>query len=202
MGHFKYQKCKFSKWAKFDSLPIEQACFVLMDIEPPPLEYLRFQQSEFSPNHAPTWEEPNGYQDLLRSLKVSVLNKSVAVNRMIEYPHDTIHVTWVELVRWAGSKGYDIPSDLSEIVTSLSRTNSEGAAPSWPWGQHTTTLLGHLDLAARKFWVNYDPTDATTAPTNTKVAEWLVTEGRLSQKAADSIASILRADDLPTGPRK
>jgi len=70
----------------------------------------------------------------------------------------------------------------------------------WPWGQHHTALLGHLDAAARQFWSNYDPSDITTAETNTRVAAWLV--GRdVSQRMADSMASILRADGLPTGPR-
>ncbi|MDR3369061.1 hypothetical protein [Rhodoferax sp.] len=72
----------------------------------------------------------------------------------------------------------------------------------WPWGNHHTELLGHLEATARKFWVNYDPTDATTAPVNKNVAEWLRTERKVSQKMAEAIASMLRPDDLPTGPRK
>lgn len=72
----------------------------------------------------------------------------------------------------------------------------------WPWGDHHTELLGHVEAAAMRYWVNYDPTDSTTAPINRDVAEWLVSERNMSQKMAESIASILRADGLPTGPRK
>lgn len=72
----------------------------------------------------------------------------------------------------------------------------------WPWGNHHTEMLGHLEAAARKFWVNYDPTDSTTAPTNEMVSTWLSKERGLSKIKADSIASILRVDGLPTGPRK
>lgn len=72
----------------------------------------------------------------------------------------------------------------------------------WPWGTHHTEALGHLDAAARRFWKLYDPTDDSTAPTNKQVAEWLQTERGLSQKMAEAMASILRADGLPTGPRK
>lgn len=72
----------------------------------------------------------------------------------------------------------------------------------WPWGNHHTDLLGHLDAAARRFWVNYDPSDIGTAPTKVAVSEWLQTERKVSRTMADSIASMLRADGLPTGPRK
>ncbi len=72
----------------------------------------------------------------------------------------------------------------------------------WPWGNHHTDILGHVEAAAKRFWVNYDPTDATTAPTNKDVSEWLITERKVSQKMAESIASILRPDGLATGPRK
>lgn len=78
----------------------------------------------------------------------------------------------------------------------------ENVSGRWPWGDHHTELLGHLEAAARRYWVNYEPTDATTAPTNKDVAEWLVTERKVSQKMAESIASMLRPDGLATGPRK
>jgi len=77
------------------------------------------------------------------------------------------------------------------------------ALPSrWPWGEHHTELLGHLDAAARKFWTLYEPDDPGTAPTNEMVSDWLQNERGVSQDKARVIASILRADRLPTGPRK
>ena len=72
----------------------------------------------------------------------------------------------------------------------------------WPWGNHHTDMLGHLEAAARRFWVNYDPTDNTTAHTNAEVSEWLQSERKVSRTMADAIASMLRADGIPTGPRK
>lgn len=72
----------------------------------------------------------------------------------------------------------------------------------WPWGTHHTKALGHLEAAALRFWKLYDPADDSTAPTNNQVSEWLQTERGLSQKMAEAMASILRADGLPTGPRK
>ena len=72
----------------------------------------------------------------------------------------------------------------------------------WPWGLHHTESLGHLDAAARKWWVLYDPSDLTTAPTNEMVSEWLQTERNISRDKARAIASMLRPDGLPTGPRR
>lgn len=92
---------------------------------------------------------------------------------------------------------------IGELEGRLKLTESpsdQGSA--WPWGAHHTEALGHLEAAARRFWKLYDPADADTAPTNKQVSEWLQKERGLSQKMADAIASILRADGLPTGPRK
>lgn len=72
----------------------------------------------------------------------------------------------------------------------------------WPWGDHHTESLGHLEAAAKRFWTLHDPDDASTAPTNDEVADWLVNERKVSKEKARAIASILRADGLPTGPRK
>jgi hypothetical protein len=72
----------------------------------------------------------------------------------------------------------------------------------WPWGSHHTQYLGYLEAAARKWWVLYDPSDPTTAPTNEMVSDWLRKEHNLSKEKARSIASMLRPDGLPTGPRQ
>lgn len=80
--------------------------------------------------------------------------------------------------------------------------DTETPSGRWPWGAHHTELLGHLEAAALRYWQeNYDPTDATTASTNKDVAEWLVTERKVSKKMAEAIASMLRPNGLPTGPR-
>jgi len=80
----------------------------------------------------------------------------------------------------------------------LAGTGSHGTA--WPWGTHETTLLRHLAAAAKRFWVNYDPSDIGTAPTNSAVVDWLREQG-VAQRTAEVVATILRADGLPTGPR-
>jgi hypothetical protein len=103
-----------------------------------------------------------------------------------------------ELKRWLDAIGMNsvYQFDLSHSETTQLPT------VRWPWGNHHTEMLGHLEAAALRYWVQYDQSDATTAPTNKDVAEWLVSERKLSQKMAESIASILRTDGLATGPRK
>jgi hypothetical protein len=97
---------------------------------------------------------------------------------------------------WVKSIRYSLPAEFpwqDEPVLPLSR--------EWPWGTYETDLLRHLALAANRFWRNYDPTDASTAPTNKEVINWLVENG-VANRTAEIIATILRADGLPTGPRK
>jgi hypothetical protein len=77
------------------------------------------------------------------------------------------------------------------------------AAPAsrWPWGEHETELLRKLAAAAERFWKRYDPSDATTAPTNETIVAWLKEQG-VADRNAQVMATILRADGLPTGPRR
>lgn len=71
----------------------------------------------------------------------------------------------------------------------------------WPWGRHETDLLRKLAHAADLFWKQYDPTEPSSAPTNEQVIKWLVDQ-KVAKRTAEVMATILRADGLPTGPRK
>jgi hypothetical protein len=71
----------------------------------------------------------------------------------------------------------------------------------WPWGSYETKSLDALAAAAARFWANYDPSDPTTAVTNAAVVEWLAREHGVANRTAGVMATILRADGLPTGPR-
>lgn len=108
-----------------------------------------------------------------------------------------------ELVRWLSSCGIQsaYSFDLSGSESGKTDTVTDKAG-RWPWGNHHTNLLGHLEAAAKQWWTYYDPADATTAPTNKVVSEWLIKERKLKKRPAEYIASMLRPDGLPTGPRK
>jgi len=71
----------------------------------------------------------------------------------------------------------------------------------WPWGTYETELLRKLAMAANRFWKNYDPSDNSTAPTRDDVVEWLEAQN-VTANMAEAMATILRADGLPTGRRK
>ena len=109
-----------------------------------------------------------------------------------------------EIARWLMVEGISPAYQFKKLPAAAPQATDSAATPvaRWPWGNYHTKLLGHLEAAARKFWVNYEPTDATTAPTISEVAKWLQDTHGVSQTKADAIASILRPDDLPTGPRK
>lgn len=74
-------------------------------------------------------------------------------------------------------------------------------AAGWPWGRYDTDLLRKLAQAADIFWKKYEPAEPSTAPTNDQVIEWLIGQ-KIAKRTAEVMATILRADGLPTGPRK
>lgn len=82
------------------------------------------------------------------------------------------------------------------------RSDYEHQVRRWPWGEHHTQALGHLEAAGVRFWQSFDPSDPCTANTNETVIEWLINERGASREKARSIASLLRADGLPPGPRR
>jgi hypothetical protein len=81
------------------------------------------------------------------------------------------------------------------------RRSGEDRRKGWPWGTHETGRLRLLAEAAKQFWSTYDPADSTTAPINEHVIAWLMKERGLTKRAAEAMATILRADGLPPGPR-
>lgn len=96
-------------------------------------------------------------------------------------------------------------SHLNVVDTASNQLSSKASSEvgaRWPWGSHETEALGHLEAAAKQWWSRYDPTDATTAHTNDEVADWLMKERGVSSRMAHSIASLLRADGLPSGRRR
>lgn len=72
----------------------------------------------------------------------------------------------------------------------------------WPWGDHHTELLGSLEAAAKRFWINIDPDDETTLPKNEEISEWLQNDQRVSENISKAIATILRPKGGKPGPKK
>jgi len=102
---------------------------------------------------------------------------------------------------WACSIGWEVPEAFAEIGKQWMGQTKTKAYSKWPWGDHETKLLRKLAEAAHEWWSTYDPEDTSTAPKNEKVSEWLEDQG-VSKRVSEVMAQILRADGLPTGPRK
>ena len=141
-----------------------------------------------------------------RAHKVHELSDPVRPEKFLSWAlHVFDDVPW-ELVEQVSSMGKRIAAlkTLEARVTELEAELSERAAEPrtrWPWGDHETKALNLMAQAARKFWSLYDPNDPTTSRTNDEVSEWLESQGA-SKNIAQAMATILRADGLPTGPRK
>ena len=119
------QPCEFTKWARYDSLPIERACFVLFGFDPPPLAVLLFQQNDWNPTRELTYDVPPEYSDALDSLWVSIQRGNVSARRITEFPYETQHVTWPDLVRWAKAKGFTIPAEVEAIVATMDHATGD-----------------------------------------------------------------------------
>jgi hypothetical protein len=136
--------------------------------------------------------------------------------------HDDILRRWVPVPVEQGGLRHDAnsathrikPSDLIALCFRLNLSvptelrsggfGSSSAANCWPWGDYETKLLLILAEAVQQWWTTYDPEDPATAPKKDDVVEWL--KNRLNRKDSETlagyIATIIRADDAPTGRRK
>lgn len=111
-----------------------------------------------------------------------------------------------DFVAWAAGMGWTLPPEFQRakakaVAYPVVPVGLQTGGTEWPWGNHETELLRQLAAAAAKFWKFYDPTDNTTAPTNQQVSEWLKQRG-VAKRTAAIMATILRANGLPPGPRK
>lgn len=108
-----------------------------------------------------------------------------------------------EIDRWLRANGLSSKYIfVKEPTATAEKITAAIASDRWPWGNHHTEALGHLEAAASKFWKLYDPNEPGTAPINEQVVNWLVNERNVSKKMAIGIASMLRPRNLKTGPRK
>lgn len=122
-----------------------------------------------------------------------------------EYPDLNLwSVRLSDYAQWAQELGMPLPPEFPRAPTS--KTSRDEAPVKWPWGTHDTLMLGHLVAAGNHFWKpvseggNYDPERPTTAKSNKEVAAWLFKRTN-SDNISKAMATILRADNLPPGPR-
>lgn len=108
-----------------------------------------------------------------------------------------------DFTAWAtGKRWRNLPDELTAaaVAYAVAPEGLQDGCAKWPWGNHETELLRKMAAAANKFWKLYDPSDATTACKNEVVIAWLKEQG-VSKRTAEVMATILRSDTLPLGPR-
>ena len=171
------------KWLQTDLWDLEEAAWLLIGVDPE----CGWLLSQDSPEH---FAQIDATERLLRACRVGAIGRFEQSSQL-----------WsVDVIRWAnrGNAWPKFPFRLDELEALDAQPESGNG--NWPWGSHETELLRHLAAAANRCWVNYDPSDPSTAPTNAQVAEFLKGRG-VSTSMADKMATILRADGLPPGPR-
>jgi hypothetical protein len=112
--------CDFKKWTRYESVPIEQACFVLLGYEPPSIQVLRFRPVQYQERPGKTWEKPPGFDDMLALLESSIKADKVAFLERFEHSYMTKHVEWPVLVSWAESKDCAVPPALLSVRAATS----------------------------------------------------------------------------------
>lgn len=211
-------------WAKEDEWELYDAALLLEGIEPRPdrgsslKKYMEGYDDRYAQDYDTAGADEAEFVRLARIVRRALTahrNEKLAIkfNRRIGSDREYATVEPSEFLRWATDKGYKPPPALAPIADMKSRAELEQevkrltaeldrrSKSQWPWGDHTTELLGHLAATAEHWWKNYDPSDQTTAPTNKHVTEWLISERKVRPRVAEMIAQILRADDVPMGPR-
>ena len=182
-------KERWDYWVKLPSWSASEAIFLLISMEP----------------DATDWEKRNIGPLFKAGAKNSAIeNHFLRVGLIGNWPYLSERhppKLWVE--EFLKVPGEILPFPLPDGIFADSLGSGDGYqdAGSWPWGDYETELLRKLAEAAERFWVRYDPADNTTAPTNSQVVEWLKGRG-VAERTAEIMATILRADGLPTGPRK
>jgi hypothetical protein len=181
----------WTAWQTIQRTRLWKAVALMCDIDPASLE------SAFFPDKLDTvFNPPTGqfaeWLTLAKSAIGSDLLRTVSLNAACL---EDSEVTLSSVATWAAAISLKLPAGF------IWQPNTITEISNWPWGRHNTVLLQKLAMAADRFWKNYDPSDPSTAPTNKQVSDWLVQQN-VSTRTAEGIATILRVDGLPTGPRK
>ena len=200
-GRAGFDKCDFTKWCRYDTWLIEQAAYVLLGKEPPSIGQIEGDESSDG------WHLPEEFGYIFDLLLNSVQVKCSTLSPISFEGRQKKqwHVRPRNVVAWAKRKTLDVPDELDRLIAEQIVREPPGITAintqKWPWGDHETELLQHLAAAAHQWWSSYDPDDPTTAPTNDEVSNWLQERG-VSDRTAEIMARILRADGLKAGPRK
>ena len=181
-------------WGNVDEVTVIEAVALSMDVDPNKLHYRK------PPGTMGVVEVRDESPEFDKRFSLAIRNLKVLEARG-RYDVDEFENCSVKLVKFTAvalSWNWKIPPEMAALAEPDKR---DAKILEWPWGSRETKLLGHLAEAAKELWSRYDPTDATTAPTNIQVQDFLINR-KVSKRVAQVMAQILRADELPSGNHK
>jgi hypothetical protein len=184
---------KYRFWAEVDDLSLLQAALLTFGIEPFSLD----DCWEHTCERVTLDDLPSDFLLRIEALRSSIRANTLKANALNYDEHMRIdenetRIKTDDFVAWCNAKR--LPHNIPGRATPQPTTK-------WPWGAYETDLLSKMASAAKEWWSTYDPASPATAPTNLEVKNWLIGQG-VSDRVAENMATILRADGLPTGPRK
>ena len=193
-------KPNWGKWKHFHIVKLWQAVALWADINPDRVHYgpgavhLAGFRGDWIVDMAPA---PAAFTD---RLDVAISNLlELKVEHMVSGRPAEWDITLASFAaRVRSFEGFTVPPELAALAEPDKR---DAEILEWPWGSRETKFLGHLAEAAKELWSRYDPTDATTAPTNGQVRDFLI-KRKVATRVAQVMAQILRADELPSGNHK
>jgi hypothetical protein len=184
-------KPNWDEWNKVKQARLWQAVALACNIDPSNFQFN-------GPNLVRLFSRPTTeFEDLLSMAKANI--GAGGILKLVSLSDGGLEESEVKLsnfATWLKTTPHIAPPEFPWQPEAMPLSNMD-----WPWGRHETDLLRKLAAVANRFWKNYDPSDPTTAPTNQEVIDWL-REKKVATRTAEIIATILRADNLPMGPRK
>lgn len=185
------RKPVWDEWRKVKQARLWQAVALACNIDPSNFQLGGLSLVRLFSN------QPTEFDDLLTMAKGSI--GAGGILKPLPQSVGTLEEREVKLsnfAAWLKTVPHKPPSEFPWHPEAIALSNM-----NWPWGRHETHLLRKLAAAADKFWTQYLPDDPSTAPTNQQVIDWLKEQG-VTVRTAEIMATILRADGLPSGPRK
>src|SRR3569623_868431 len=189
------QTCK--GWAKKDGWSLREAANLLSRCNPDRPHDLEGQKSLNT-------EVEKLYQFMLSQANQGlVLLKPDAFKRNYK-------VSPLMLLKWAADQDIEIPSEVfvpiiatisakvarpADAGSSGNTASNSGTSPAQA-SAHSTQLLKVQQAAIEKFWLNRDE---DRPPSSEEVVAWIRSEYKTSERAAESIDLIIRADDRKRG---
>lgn len=180
-------------WKEASDITLTGAALLSLGKDPSLFDaWLESVGEPLSPDDVKHW--PYGFHNRLAALvsavRAGVMPTIKLVQDQFGNPSPDTLVLISDVKAWCRDKGIQ-----------LDQTEPPDQPGRWPWGDYETDALRWMARTYKEFWSTYDPDDSTTIPNAEKeIIPWLVDQG-VSKNVAAAIDKVLRADNLPKGPR-